>query len=100
MTAYVLAAEARADLVGIWEHLVESAGPSVADQIVNELHVAMLRLSDTPRIGHRRQDLTLQPVRFLRVRSYLIVYHEESSPLAVVRVLHGSRDIESILAEG
>jgi hypothetical protein len=44
----------------------------------------------TPGIGHTRQDLTDQPVKFWSVYSYLVVYDPESRPLTIVAVLHGA----------
>ena len=99
MNAYVLSDAARRDLVALWEYLVEKAGVAVANRMVTDLRQAMRRLAAQPGIGHRRTDLTDLPARFWRVYSYLIVYDPASSPLRVARVLHGSRDIESILME-
>jgi antitoxin ParD1/3/4/toxin ParE1/3/4 len=47
--------------------------------------------------GHQRQDLTPLPVKFWLVFSYLVVYDPAARPLAIVRVLHGRRDVEAIL---
>ncbi len=46
-----------------------------------------------------RKDLTALPVLFWPVWSYLIVYKPDTSPLAIVRILHGARDVESLLSE-
>jgi hypothetical protein len=35
--------------------------------------------------------------RFFLVYSYLIVYRFETNPLQVIRVLHATRDVQSIL---
>ena len=50
-----------------------------------------------PAMGHTREDLTQQPVKFWSVYSYLVVYDPASSPLTVIAVLHGARDIENLL---
>ncbi len=65
-----------------------------------ELRAAMRKLAEFPRIGHLRQDLADQSLRFCRVCSYLIVYRAEATPLQIVRVLHGARDIETTLRQG
>jgi len=41
--------------------------------------------------GHRRSDLASRPLRFRRVRDYLIAYAPDEAPLPVVAVMHGSR---------
>jgi plasmid stabilization system protein ParE len=50
-----------------------------------------------PQMGHKREDLTDRPVRFWSVFSYLVVYDPVSSPLAVIAILHGARDVEELL---
>ncbi len=47
-----------------------------------------------------RKDLTASPVRFWVVHpysKYLIVYDPEKKPLQIIRILHGSRNLPSIL---
>ncbi|HKR95204.1 MAG TPA: type II toxin-antitoxin system RelE/ParE family toxin [Candidatus Angelobacter sp.] len=55
------------------------------------------RLAEWPGIGHTRSDLTQVDVRFWTVRSYLIVYREKPLPVQIVAILHGARDIPSII---
>lgn len=50
-----------------------------------------------PGKGHTREDLTDLPVRFFPLRSYLIVYRSEPAPLQIIAVLHGARDIPTVL---
>ena len=57
----------------------------------------MQLLAENPMIGHIRQDLAGDDVRFWPVFKYLIVYHPETKPLQVVRVLHGRRDLKALL---
>lgn len=44
-------------------------------------------------------DLTSVEVRFFPVYSYLIVYRPEAKPLQIVAMLHGSRELEALLAQ-
>jgi len=96
---YVLADAARTDLLEIWDYLAEHADLTVADRVVDHLHAAMDKLAETPLIGHRREDLTEQPVRFWSVHSYLVVYDADATPIAVARVLHASRDLQAIIGD-
>lgn len=50
-----------------------------------------------PAIGHLREDLTDEPLRFWPVRRYLIVYRSDSDPLEIVRVLSAYRDVKKLL---
>ena len=50
--------------------------------------------------GHSRFDLTSRSLRFwtlTRYPNYTVVYRPETSPLQVVAVLHGKRNIRRIL---
>ena len=50
--------------------------------------------------GRSREDLSTLPLRFWLVppyRSYWIVYDPKTEPLQVIRILHGARNISSIL---
>ncbi len=48
-------------------------------------------------MGHLREDLAEEPLRFWPVYSYLIIYRPDSRPLEIVRVLHGARDVRNLL---
>jgi plasmid stabilization system protein ParE len=50
-------------------------------------------LAETPGMGHYRKDLVAEPLRFWRVRDYLIIYRSDKKPIEIVRVLHGKRDV-------
>lgn len=58
----------------------------------------MRRLAEMPEMGHSREDLADEPLRFWPVHSYLIIYRPDRSPLEVVRVLSGYRDIAELLS--
>ena len=50
--------------------------------------------------GHSRSDLTSRTLRFwtlTRYPNYTVVYRPETSPLQVVAVLHGRRNVRRIL---
>lgn len=96
---YKLSAPAREDLWEIWRYLAKKASLTVADRVVTELHEAMGKLAENSGIGHLRTDLADEALRFWRVHSYLVVYRPDSSPLQVVRVLHGARDIKALFEE-
>jgi antitoxin ParD1/3/4/toxin ParE1/3/4 len=50
-------------------------------------------------MGHLREDLTDEPVRFWSLFSYVIVYDPETQPLQILRILHSARDLRRILDE-
>jgi antitoxin ParD1/3/4/toxin ParE1/3/4 len=62
-----------------------------------EIYSAFEALDRNPGIGHKRSDLTSHPVLFFTVYSYMIVYRVKTR-LEIVRVLHGRRNVQQILA--
>jgi plasmid stabilization system protein ParE len=100
MRPYILSAAARLDLLRIHNYLAEQASPSTARKVLSELRDGMRKVAQMPGLGHFRADLSAEPLRFWRVRSYLIVYRPDSSPLAVVRIFHAAQDVRAILAGG
>ena len=93
---YQLTASAKADV----ERLAEFIGKDSVDgalRVLSALEEAFEQLAAGPGIGHTRKDLTDRPVKFWSVYSYLVVYDPASSPLTVIAVLHGARDVAQIL---
>ncbi len=73
------------------------AGVKPARKISGQLREAIEFLAATPRAGHVREDLTFRQVRFWPVISYLIIYNAEASPIEIVRILDGRRDVADVL---
>jgi plasmid stabilization system protein ParE len=68
--------------------------------VLQQITIAFRLLASHPEAGHFRRDLTSLPVKFWSVFSYLIVYDPAAKPIAIVRVLHGRRDVQAILDPG
>ena len=92
MARYVLTELAKRDVRDIVAY-IRRRSPQAAKQVRAELREAMRLLAEFPHIGHLREDVTDEPLRFWSVYSYLIVYRPEEKPLQVVRVVHGARDL-------
>jgi antitoxin ParD1/3/4/toxin ParE1/3/4 len=96
---FVLSGPASQDVDEIFLYVLEQNGPQRAQHVADRLHEAFRKLAETPGLGHKREDLTLLPVLFWAAWSYLIVYRPETTPLEIVRVLHGARDVEPLLGQ-
>lgn len=95
MKRFKLSPEAACDIREIWSYIAADS-VKAARKVRLALFDACQRLAENPGIGHTREDLTDQPVLFWPVGSYLIIYHPQSKPLSVVRVVHGARDVPSL----
>jgi toxin ParE1/3/4 len=96
---YVLAPEAALDLVQIWRYLKEQSSIEIADRVESVIRDKIVFLATNPGAGHWRKDLTDEVVKFFPVYSYLIVYRPETTPLQIVSILHGRRDVEQLLRD-
>ncbi len=96
MKGYVLSVDADRDLNDIWEYIAAD-NTDAADRWIGKLFDTFEALGRTPRMGHRREDLTSFPVLFWPIGAYLIIYRAEGRPIEVVAVTQGSRDIPAFL---
>jgi plasmid stabilization system protein ParE len=94
--AFILTPRAAQDVNDVWNYIADD-NIEAADRVIDALQSAMVKLAKTPGIGHWREDLTDKRHRFFLIYSYLIVYRCETKPLQIIRVLHASRDVQSIL---
>jgi plasmid stabilization system protein ParE len=99
MASFRLTRDAIDDLDAIWLHIYKS-NPTVADAVEQEIRSACALVAESPLQGHLRRDLTMLPIRFWtlpKYQNYLIVYDPHTRPLAILRVLHGMRDLKRLL---
>ena len=96
MPIYELSPEALEDLQLIHDFIaVDSA--EAAERVIDQFFEAFEQLAAWPKTGHVRTDLTSKSVRFWPLGSYLVVYRDHSASIQIVAVLHGSRDVPSVL---
>ena len=92
-----LSAEARDDLDEIWLYLAREATISIADRQIDAITARFVLLSTWPLVGRARDDLR-SGLRSFPVGRYSIFYRVRHGEVVVLRVLHGSRDVGSILS--
>lgn len=95
-SGYRLTPSALSDVDRITDFIAEDK-VEAALRVHDALEEAFRHLAEMPAMGHAREDLTERPLKFWRVYSYLVVYDPASSPLTVIAVLHGARDVETLL---
>jgi len=98
VASYELSPEAVEDLLRI-QDFISSDNPRAADWSLTDCFSAFEHLAQWQRSGHSRPDLTSKQVLFWPADSYLIVYRvrEAGTPIQIVAVLHGARDVPAIV---
>jgi plasmid stabilization system protein ParE len=91
-----ITATAKSDIRAIVDWIAQD-NAAAATKVRVALKEAIERLAKSPSLGHLRKDLTDLPVRFYRVYSWFIIYHDEMKPLTVLRVIHTARDLQRLL---
>jgi plasmid stabilization system protein ParE len=99
MSVYVLTPLAKADIFDIWSHIADD-NEDAADHVERAIYDACAFVAEAPMRGHSRPDLTNRSLRFwtlTRYPNYTVVYRPETTPLEIVAVIHGKRNIRRIL---
>ena len=90
-----LGAEAGADIDDIWLFIAED-DPNAADRFHDILMSKITLLATQPLMGRERDELG-PGLRSFPIGRYVVFYRDTADFLEVLRVLHGARDIESVL---
>jgi len=99
MKSYRLSRLAEQDRDDILTYTIDKFGTQQALRLLNELEQALFRLGKNPGIGYKREDILPEEdfVRFFTfLKRFVIIYEFDAESLVVLRILHGSRDIEMV----
>lgn len=88
---------AEQDLLAIWAYIARD-NPAAADALLDDLDGASRDLAAFPSMGPARNDLGAG-IRYFPVANYVIVYHQVTDGVEVIRYLHGHREIFDALTE-
>lgn len=97
MARYDLAPQAAADLREIVRHTRQTWGVEQARRYREELEVALQRLSLTPNMGRRRDEI-VPAIRSFRVAAHIAFYVQRKNRVTIVRILHPSMDADTAFA--
>ena len=92
---YRLTRRARQDVLHIWKYIADESEVA-ADRFVDLLTHYFALLGDNPHAGRRREDLR-QGYRSFPVGEYLIFYRIVDPGIQILHVVHGRRDLASLL---
>lgn len=95
-----LSRTAEESLDAIWDDVFERSGSlRVSDRVLTKLLEAFDLLGEAPQAGHVREDLTDLPLKFWNVYQYLIAYQPDRSPIEIVAIIHGKRDVRALFED-
>jgi plasmid stabilization system protein ParE len=89
------------DLDAIWNYIA-SDSVGAANRVEQAILASCGQLGRFPLLGAIRSDITAKPVRFWtvpRFPNYIIVYRPDTSPIHVLTIIHGMRDLNQVLSD-
>lgn len=86
-------AKAEEDLIAIWCYIAAD-NEAAADRLLDRLNRRWELLSTQPHSGMSRSDIG-DGIRYVVVGEYLTFYRVDAGDIAILRVMHGRRDIGS-----
>ena len=98
-SSYLFTTRALNDLDDIWSYIAAD-NMNAANRVEMAILSSCKALAEHPQAGSKRIEITTLPVRFWAVPRYpnfIVVYRPETKPLQVIAILHGKRDIGSVL---
>jgi toxin ParE1/3/4 len=95
MPEVVLDRAAKADLIEIWQYIAQD-NPQAADRMLDRISDGFHLLAKFPHGGTARPELG-QNLRCYSVGSYVIYFRPAKEGVEIARVLHGARDVDTIL---
>ncbi len=101
MSRYRFTPQAEGDLFEIWSYIARDS-LAAANKVESAIYDACAFLAEHPEGDHELKDLTPLPLRFWtlpRYRNYIVVYDPDTTPLQVIRVFHGARNVRVALQE-
>jgi toxin ParE1/3/4 len=90
-------AQAEEDLIDIWLYIAHD-DVRAADRVLDDIEEKLLLLADQPDLGPARPDIA-PDLRYFPVRRYLILYRQITDGIEIVRVVHGARDVPTLMAD-
>ena len=96
---YQLTETAYAELEAILVYIAERDGLERALHVNRQFHEAFGKLARMPGMGSTRSQLTGEHARWWPVFNFLVVYEPDDPGVIILRLVHGSRDLDQLFDE-
>lgn len=96
MNRFIISPAAADDLDELLAFVARDSA-SRAEIVAGRLRVAIHRAARHPLLGHVHSSIDDPALRVWVAAPYVIVYRHASRPIEIVRILHGARDVGTIL---
>jgi toxin ParE1/3/4 len=88
---------AELDLLDIWDYIADDS-PDRADDFLDRIESKLITLAQNSSLGRKRPDL-LPNLRSFPIDNYVVFYQQIEDGIDVIRLLHGSRDMEEVFKQ-
>jgi toxin ParE1/3/4 len=93
--SYLLTGPAARDLDEILDYIAAQSVQN-AVTVAHRFQKVFNRIAEVPGIGHTRDELKDPTARVLAVSGYLVIYDPTLTPLHILRVVRGARNLRRI----
>jgi toxin ParE1/3/4 len=95
-----IAPHARADLDEIWLYIArESNSSSIATRTIASIADKFGLFARFPHLGKSLESDMRPNIRTFPVSSYMIFYSAKQSEIRILRIIHGSRDMQAFFSD-
>jgi toxin ParE1/3/4 len=98
MARVVRRPRARQDLAEIWRHIADESSELRADKYLRRVNDVITYVAQQPMMGRGRPELVAEGLRSFVAESHVIFYVALGDGIDLVRVIHGSQDLEKAWA--
>ena len=98
MADFELTKAAADDLADIYRYTYAEYGEDQAERYVNQIKERLPILASDPMLGHAIHGITRY--RRFNIGRHAVIYRKGKTAIVVVRVVHGARNIDRLIAAG
>ena len=90
--------ESESDLIEIWYYVSQQEREETrSDNLIKEIKQTVFQLSQFPYMGKERPEIS-KDLYFFSSGNYSIFYRITQNDIAIIRILHSSRDVSKIFS--